>query len=119
MVDARAEPHEKLNYSNSESGVGFLNLLRLAQSVDWNRGRFCELAIVRSLKLRPQPERYNMHSTNLSQRETSKREKWRNFLQSRRRPHDPLLVFNMTLFNLEPAWNCVFNPSKQRESVWA
>jgi hypothetical protein len=59
-----------------------------------------------------------MKSMDLSQRETSKRGKWRDFVQGRRRPHDPMLVFNMLLFNLEPAWDHVFSPLKQRENVW-
>jgi hypothetical protein len=59
-----------------------------------------------------------MNSTNPSQREKSKRAKWRKVLQSRR-PHDSMLVFNMLLFNFEPAWNDVFSPIKQRENVWS
>jgi hypothetical protein len=116
MVDA--QPNEKLNYSSSESGMGFRNLLRLAQPLDWNRCRLPKLALVRSLKLRPQPETYKMNSTNLSQRETSKVGKWRHFLQARHRSHDPMLVFNMLLFNFEPAWDRVFTPLKERENVW-
>ena len=99
--------------------MGFLNLLRVAQPVDWNRGRLSKLALVRSLKLGTQLETYNMKSTNVSQRETCKRGKWRKFLQPRRRPHDPMLVFSMSLFNFEPAWNRVFSPLKQRENVWS
>jgi hypothetical protein len=60
-----------------------------------------------------------MNSTKTSEKESSKRGKWCSFLQPRRCPHDPLLVFNMSLFNFEPAWDRVFSPLKQRENIWA
>jgi hypothetical protein len=59
-----------------------------------------------------------MNSGKLTQREISNGRKWRKFLQPHRRPHDPMLVFNMSLFNSEPAWSRVFSPLKQRENVW-
>ena len=59
-----------------------------------------------------------MNSGKLTQRKISNGRKRQKFLQPRRRPHDPMLVFNMSLFNSEPAWNRVFSPLKQRENVW-
>jgi len=59
-----------------------------------------------------------LNSGELTQRKASNVRKWRKVLQLRRRPHDPMLAFNMALFNSEPAWNHVFNPVKQRENVW-
>jgi hypothetical protein len=59
-----------------------------------------------------------MNSTNPSQRETSKRGKWRKFLQPRRHRHDPMLVLNLSLFNFEGGWNRTFNPTRERENVW-
>jgi hypothetical protein len=59
-----------------------------------------------------------MNSAELMQRRVSNPRKRRKFLQPRRRPHDPLLVFNMSLFNFEPAGNRVVSPLKQRENVW-
>jgi hypothetical protein len=44
---------------------------------------------------------------------------WRQFLQPRRRAHDPMLVLNMSVINFEPASTRAFNPLKQRENVWA
>jgi hypothetical protein len=60
-----------------------------------------------------------MNSTNPTERKTSNRRNWLKFLQPRSRAHDPMLVFNMLLFNFEPASTRVFNPLKQRENVWA
>jgi hypothetical protein len=37
--------------------MGFLNLLRLAKPIDWNRGRLCNSAVVRSVN--SEPERHN------------------------------------------------------------
>jgi hypothetical protein len=34
----------------------------------------------------------------------------------RRRMSDPLLVFNMSIFNAEDGWNRVFNPMKIHEN---
>ena len=32
---------------------------------------------------------------------------------------DPMLVFNMSIFNSAKSWECIFNPLPQRENVWA
>jgi hypothetical protein len=60
-----------------------------------------------------------MNSRNPTPRKRSNRRKWLKFLQPRRRAHDPMLVFNMSLFNFEPASTRAFNPLKARENVWA
>jgi hypothetical protein len=60
-----------------------------------------------------------MNSRNPTKRKISNRRNWLKFLQPRRRRHDPMLVFNMSLFNFEPASIRVFNPPKARENAWA
>jgi hypothetical protein len=52
----KAEANEKINYSGGQSGMGFLNLLRLPEPVDWNPSRLPQLALVRSLNLMTQSE---------------------------------------------------------------
>jgi hypothetical protein len=40
----------------------------------------------------------------------------RGILRPRRRMHDPLLVLNMSIFNLDDGWNRTFNPLKIHEN---
>jgi hypothetical protein len=47
-------------------------------------------------------------------RNAAKSRKW---FQRRRRAHDPMLVLNMSIFNSENSWECIFNPFSQRENV--
>jgi hypothetical protein len=42
---------------------------------------------------------------------------WRRIFQRRRRNHDPMLVFNMSIFNFDSGWREIFNPLKARENV--
>jgi hypothetical protein len=42
--------------------------------------------------------------------------KWRQIFRRRRANHDPLLVLNMTLFNLEDGWSRTFSPLKTHET---
>jgi hypothetical protein len=42
----------------------------------------------------------------------------RNWFRARPRRHDPLLVFNMSIFNSGNGWNRIFNALPQRENVW-
>jgi hypothetical protein len=42
---------------------------------------------------------------------------WRKKLLRRRRDHDPLLVFNMLIFNGGSSWQEIFSPLKARENV--
>jgi hypothetical protein len=41
--------------------------------------------------------------------------KWRELFR-RRRGHDPMLVFNMSIFNSADGWNRIFNPLKVYEN---
>jgi len=41
-------------------------------------------------------------------------EKWRKMFQRRPPSHDPMLVFNMSIFNLNNGWNRIFNPLELR-----
>jgi hypothetical protein len=43
-------------------------------------------------------------------------DKLRNYLQKRRRQHDPLLALNMSIFNFDGGWSRIFNPIKIREN---
>jgi hypothetical protein len=42
--------------------------------------------------------------------------KWREMVRRHRRMHDPLLVFNMAIFNVEDGWNRIFNQLKIHEN---
>jgi hypothetical protein len=41
--------------------------------------------------------------------------RWRRTFR-RRRVHDPMLVFNMSIFNVGNGWDRVFNPLKAHEN---
>ena len=56
-----------------------------------------------------------MKAMRLANRNPAKSRKW---FQRRRRAHDPMLVLNMSIFNSEKSWECIFNPLSQRENVW-
>ena len=47
LVESRT--YETLAYSRGKDAVGFLDLFRACQSVDWRAGRLPELALVRPL----------------------------------------------------------------------
>jgi hypothetical protein len=42
-------------------------------------------------------------------------DKWRKIFR-RRRMNDPLLVFNMSIFNADDGWSRIFSPLKIREN---
>lgn len=42
----------------------------------------------------------------------------RKFFQRRRRRHDPMLVFNMSIFNWENGWDRILRPFPSHENVW-
>jgi len=42
---------------------------------------------------------------------------WREIFRRRQRIHDPMLVFNMSIFNSGNGWIEIFNPLKARETV--
>jgi hypothetical protein len=56
-----------------------------------------------------------MKTKDLKQFDASRSQK--RFHRPRRR-HDPLLVFNMSLFNLAKVRECIFDSLPQRENVW-
>jgi len=41
---------------------------------------------------------------------------WRRIFQRRRRIHDPMLVFNMSIFNSDGGWERIFDPLKAHEN---
>jgi len=41
--------------------------------------------------------------------------KWRQTFRRRQAAHDPMLVFNMSIFNLNNGWNRIFNPLELRK----
>jgi hypothetical protein len=43
-------------------------------------------------------------------------DKWRGKFQRRRRMRDPMLVFNMSMFNFGDGWNHIFNRLKVHEN---
>jgi hypothetical protein len=56
-----------------------------------------------------------MKTKDLKQSDASRSQK--RFHRPRRR-HDPLLVFNMSLFNSAKVRECVFDSLPQRENLW-
>jgi len=42
--------------------------------------------------------------------------KWREMFRRRRRMRDPLLVFNMSIFNFDDGWNRIFTQFKIHEN---
>jgi hypothetical protein len=56
-----------------------------------------------------------MNAMRLGHRNHAEFRKW---FQRRRRAHDPMLVLNMSIFNSEKSWECIFNRLPQRENVW-
>jgi hypothetical protein len=43
--------------------------------------------------------------------------RWQQIFSPRQRRHDPMLVLNMTIFNLAGGWNRIFNQLKIHENV--
>jgi len=50
-----------------------------------------------------------IHRQNLADR-------WRELFRRRRRMHDPMLVFNMSIFNFANGWDRTFNQFKVHEN---
>ena len=46
------------------------------------------------------------------------RQSLRQVFPRRRATHDPLLVFNMSIFNFGGGWDRVFNPLRVRENAY-
>ena len=55
-----------------------------------------------------------MSYNNLKQNKLT--DKLRKYLRKHRRQHDPLLAFNMSIFNFEGGWSDILNPTKVREN---
>jgi hypothetical protein len=91
--------------------MGFLDLVRIPQSRDRYRvGPFRGIP-VSSLKGDAKMKTKDLKQPNA--RGSQKR-----FYRPRRR-HDPMLVFNMSVFNSAKVRECIFNPPPQCENVWA
>jgi hypothetical protein len=56
-----------------------------------------------------------MKTTNLRK---AKGAKSRHSLRRRPRRHDPMLVFNMSIFNSGRSWERILDPIPRRENVW-
>ena len=56
-----------------------------------------------------------MKTKDLKQSNASTSQKW---FHRRRRRHDPMLVFNMSVFNSAKVRECIFNSLLQRENIW-
>ena len=54
--------------------------------------------------------------TRLKIRQRSLADKWRKMFRHHRRRHDPMLVFNMSIFNFADGWNRTFNQLKIHEN---
>ena len=74
-------------------------------------------AIERQMLIPLKPDT-KMNLTNLNGRKATRRRQPQSLLRSRRRSHDPMLVFNMSIFNSGDGWNRIFNRIPQRENVW-
>ena len=57
-----------------------------------------------------------MKTTNLRNANAAKSRK---SLRPRRRPHDPMLVLSMSIFNSGSSWERILDPIPRRENVWA
>jgi hypothetical protein len=57
-----------------------------------------------------------MKTTNLRNLNAAKSRK---SLRPRPRPHDPMLVLSMSIFNSGRSWDRIFDVIPRRENVWA
>jgi hypothetical protein len=87
-----------------------LDLVRITQS-----GDRCLVGPFRRIPLSSLKRDAKMKTKDLKQSNASRSQKW--FHRPRRR-HDPMLVFNMSIFNLAKSRECIFNSLPQRENVW-
>src|SRR2546430_9379258 len=78
-------------------------LVRRPQPDHWSSGRPSRSQLGLSLKTQMKPK-------------TKSRRTWRQILQRRRRMHDPMLVLNMSIFNVGNGWDRTFNPLKAHEN---
>jgi len=72
--------------------------------------------------MRTNEETKPMNSNNqtnrqlLGERETNAKDRWRKKFRRHQRRHDPMLVLNMSIFNVGNGWDRVFNPMKAHEN---
>jgi hypothetical protein len=87
-----------------------LDLVRITQSRD--RGL---VGSFRGIPLSSLKRDAKMKTKDLKQCNASRSQKW---LHRRRRRHDPMLVFNISVFNSAKVRESIFDPLQQRENVW-
>jgi hypothetical protein len=90
--------------------AGFV-VVRNAQPIARGPGRYARRLCLIELKGSSE-----MKTARLTERNPARRRRW---FQRRRRAHDAMLVFNMSIFNAGGSWERIFNPIPQRENVWA
>jgi len=56
-----------------------------------------------------------MNATNPKRTKVKRLRSW---FRARRRWHDPMLVFNMSIFNSGNGWGRIFNSGAVHENVW-
>ena len=61
-------------------------------------------------------KRLGQQKTRMRIPQRSFAEKWREKFRRNRRLHDPMLVFNMSIFNFASGWERTFNPLKAHEN---
>jgi hypothetical protein len=86
------------------------DLVRITQSGDW-----CLVGPFRSIPVSSLNRGAKMKTRDLKQSNASRSQKW---FHRPRRLHDPMLVFNMSLFNSEKVRESIFESLRQRENVW-
>jgi hypothetical protein len=87
-----------------------LDLVRITQS-----GDRCLVGRFRRIPLSSLKRDAKMKTKDLKQSNASRSQKW---LHRLRRRHDPMLVFNMSIFNSAKVRESIFNSLPQRENVW-
>ena len=87
-----------------------LDFVRITQS-----GDRCLVGTFRGIPLSSLKRDAKMKTKDLKQSNATRSQKW--FHRPGRR-HDPMLVFNMSIFNSANSRECIFNSLPQRGNVW-
>jgi hypothetical protein len=90
--------------------MGLLNLVCITQS-----GDRCLVGCFRSIPPSSIKGDAKMKTKDLKQSNASRSQKW--FHRPRRR-HDPMLVFNMSVFNSAKVRESIFDSLRQGQNVW-
>jgi hypothetical protein len=90
--------------------MGLLDLVRITQSGDW-----CLVGSFRGIPLSSLKRDAKMKTKDLKQSNASRSQKW---FHRPCRWHDPMLVFNMSVFNSAKVRESIFDSLRQRENVW-